>query len=56
VIILALVVDVLAGIVLMRARPVAFRLFMFLGQPLLALALVLLAGVVLAELRRKRSP
>jgi len=39
----------------MRARPGAFRLFMFLGQPLLAIALVLLAGVVLAELRGRRA-
>lgn len=56
VIILALVFDVLAAIVLMRARPIAFTLFMFLGQPLLAIALVLLAGVVLTELRGKRTP
>ena len=55
-IILALVFDVLAAIVLLRARPVAFTLFMFLGQPLLAVALVLLAGLVLTELRGKRTP
>ncbi|HEU5192019.1 MAG TPA: hypothetical protein VFX14_20195 [Methylomirabilota bacterium] len=55
-IVLALVFDMLAGIVLMRARPIAFTLFMFLAQPLLAVALVLLAGVVLTELRGKRTP
>lgn len=53
-IVLALVFDVLAAIVLVRARPIAFTLFMFIAQPMLAVALVLLGGVVLAELGAKR--
>ncbi len=52
---LALVFNVLAGIVLVRAAPIAFTLFMFLAQPLFVVALVLLAGVVLTELREKRT-
>jgi hypothetical protein len=53
-IVLALVFDVLAAIVLVRARPIAFTLFMFIAQPMLAVALVLLGGVVLTELGGKR--
>lgn len=55
-IVLALIFDVLAGIVLVRAKPIAFTLFMFLAQPLFAVAVLLLAGVVLTELQGKRSP
>lgn len=55
-IVLALAFDVMAALVLMRATPVAFTLFMFLAQPLFAAALVLLAGVVLTELRGRRTP
>ena len=53
-IVLALVFNVMAAIVLVRATPTAFTLFMFLAQPLFAAALVLLVGVVLTELRGKR--
>ncbi len=55
-IVLALVFDVMAAIVLVRATPVAFTLFMFFAQPLFAGALVLLAVVVLSELSGKRLP
>jgi hypothetical protein len=52
--VLALVFNVMAAAVLVRATPIAFTLFMFLAQPLFAAALVLLAGVVLTELRGER--
>jgi hypothetical protein len=55
-IVLALVFNVLALIVLVRAKPIAFALFMFLAQPLFAGALVLLAIAVLTELKTKRLP
>ena len=55
-IVLALIFNVLAGIVLIRAKPIAFTLFMFLAQPLFAIALVLLAIAVLTELGGKRTP
>ena len=55
-ILLAIIFNVLAGIVLIRAKPIAFTLFMFLAQPLFAVALVLLAIAVLTELRGKRTP
>ena len=53
-IVLAIVFNVLAAIVLVRARPIAFTLFMFAGQPLFVLALVLLVGALAAELRARR--
>ena len=55
-IVLAIVFNVLAAIVLVRARPIAFTLFMFLAQPLFAAALVLLAIAMLTELKTKRLP
>lgn len=51
---LAIVFNVLAAIVLIRAKPIAFTLFMFIAQPLFAGALVLLAIAVLTELKAKR--
>jgi len=54
--VLALVFNVMAAIVLLRATPIAFTLFMFLAQPLFAAALVLLAAVVLTELGGRRTP
>ena len=53
-IVLALVFNLMALIVLIRATPIAFTLFMFLAQPLFAIALVLLFGALVAELRAKR--
>jgi hypothetical protein len=45
--------DVMALVVLVRNTPIAFTVFMFLAQPLFAVALVLLVGAVLAEVRAK---
>ncbi len=53
-IVLAAVFTVLALVILVRDSPIAFSLFMFLGQPLFVLALILLVGAVLADLRAKQ--
>ena len=53
-IILVLVFNLMAFVVLFRENPIAFTLFMFLGQPLFAVALILLVGALLAELRTRR--
>jgi hypothetical protein len=52
--ILVLVFNLMALVVLIRENPIAFTLFMFVGQPLFALALVLLIGALLAELRSRQ--
>jgi len=52
--ILVLVFNLMALVVLIRENPIAFTLFMFLGQPLFAIALILLVGALLAELRMRR--
>jgi hypothetical protein len=53
-IILALVFNLMALLVLVRATPIMFTLFMFLAQPVFAAALILLVGGVLAELRARQ--
>ena len=53
---LAGVFNLLALLVLVRATPTVFTVFMFLAQPLFAAALVLLLAAVLAELRAGRLP
>lgn len=53
-IVLALVFDLVCLVVLVRATPIAFTVFMFLGQPLFTGALILLVVAVLAELRARR--
>jgi hypothetical protein len=53
-ILLTAIFDVLALLVFLRTTPVFFAGFMFLGQPLLAVAVLLLLGAVLAELRAKQ--
>ena len=53
-IVLALVFSLMALVVLIRATPIAFTVFMFLGQPLFALALILLVVAALAELRARQ--
>jgi len=53
-IILVLVFNLMALVVLIRENPIAFTLFMFLGQPLFAIALILLVGALAAELRARR--
>ena len=52
--ILVLVFNLMALVVLIRENPIAFTLFMFLGQPLFAVALILLFGALAAELRARR--
>lgn len=53
-IVLAIVFNVMALVTLIRATPIAFALFMFLAQPLLIVALLILAGAVAAGLRARR--
>lgn len=53
-IVLALLFNLMALLVLVRATPIIFTLFMFLAQPLFAAALILLVGAVLGELRARR--
>jgi hypothetical protein len=50
-IVLSALFTVLALAMLIRNTPIGFALFMFLGEPLLAIALILLVSAVLAELR-----
>jgi hypothetical protein len=45
---------VMALVVLVRDTPIAFTVFMFVGQPLFLVALALLVGAVLADLRAKQ--
>jgi hypothetical protein len=52
-IVLALVFNLVALVVLIRPTPIAFTLFMFLAQPLMAVALVLFVVAVVAELRAR---
>ena len=53
-IVLAALFTVMALAMLIRDTPIGFTLFMFLGQPLFVVALVLLVGAVLADLRIRR--
>jgi hypothetical protein len=52
--VLTAVFDVLALLLFLRATPTVFTVFMFVGQPLFAVAMVLLLGAVLADLRAKQ--
>lgn len=52
-IVLAVVFNVFALLVLFRPAPILFTLFMFLGQPLSVLAVLLLLGAVAADLRAR---
>ncbi len=52
--VLTAVFDVLALLLFLRATPTVFTMFMFVGQPLFAVAMVLLLGAVLADLRAKQ--
>ena len=54
-IVLALVFNLTALFVLIRATPIAFTAFMFLAQPLFAVALILLVVAALAELRSRQT-
>ena len=51
---LAAIFNLLALVVMVHTTPLAFTLFMFLGQPLFVLALVLLVSAVLADLRARQ--
>jgi hypothetical protein len=50
-VILAALFNLVALLVLLRDTPIPFALFMFFGQPLFVIALILLGGAVLADLR-----
>lgn len=50
-IVLTVVFNLLALLVLVRGTPVVFTAFMFLGQPLFVVTLMLLVGAVLADLK-----
>ena len=45
--------TLLALLVMVHTTPIIFTLFMFIGQPLFALALLLLIGAVLADLKAR---
>ncbi len=51
---LTAVFNLLALLVLLRGTPIIFTAFMFVGQPLLVVTLILLLGAVLADLRAKQ--
>jgi hypothetical protein len=53
-IVLTALFTVLALAMLIRDTPIGFTLFMFLGQPLFVVALVLLVGAILADLRSRQ--
>jgi hypothetical protein len=50
---LTAVFDLLSLLVLWHSTPIVFTVFMFVGQPLFGVALILLVGAVLADLRAK---
>jgi hypothetical protein len=52
-ILLAMVFDVLALLVMVDTTPIMFTLFMFIGQPLFAMAIVLLLAAQLIDLRAR---
>ena len=54
VLVLTAIFNVLALFVLLTGSPIVFTVFMFLGQALFAVAVVLLLGGVLADLRAKQ--
>jgi hypothetical protein len=53
-IVLAAIFNILALIVMVRTTPIAFTLFMFVGQPLFAIAFVVLLAAILADLRARQ--
>ena len=52
--VLVAVFNVLALLVFLRNTPIFFAGFMFLGQPLFVVGVLLLLGAVVAELRAKQ--
>jgi hypothetical protein len=53
-VLLAALFELFALVVLVRFTPVLFTLFMFFGELLFCVALLLLVGAVLADLRAKQ--
>ena len=53
-IVLTAIFDVLALLVFLRNKPVFFAGFMFVGQPLFVVAVLLLLAAMVAELRAKQ--
>jgi hypothetical protein len=53
-IVLVALFNLLALLVMVHTTPIAFTLFMFLGQPLFLVAFVLLIGAVLADLKARQ--
>jgi hypothetical protein len=51
---LAALFELFALVVLVRFTPILFTLFMFFGELLFGVALLLLVGAVLADLRAKQ--
>ena len=51
---LTAVFNLLALLVLLHGTPIIFTAFMFVGQPLFVVTLILLVGAVLADLRAKQ--
>jgi hypothetical protein len=53
-IIFTAIFDLLSLLVLWHSTPIIFTVFMFVGQPLFGVALILLVGAVLADLKAKQ--
>jgi len=53
-IVLAALFNLLALLVLVRGTPIVFTVFMFVGEALFLVSLILLLGAVLADLRAKQ--
>lgn len=53
-IILVVLFNLLALLVMVHTTPIIFTIFMFLGQPLFLLALILLIFAVLADLKTRQ--
>jgi len=53
-IVLTVLFNLLALLVMIHTTPILFTLFMFVGQPLFILALALLVGAVVVDLREKQ--
>jgi len=53
-IVLAALFNLLARLVLVRGTPIVFTVFMFVGETLFLVSLILLLGAVLADLRAKQ--
>jgi len=52
-VVLSVVFDLFALLVMVDTSPIMFTLFMFVGQPLFAVALVLLLAAQLVDLRAR---